>query len=224
VSVGDDVVVIFSEAMNKSSAEAAFSLAQAGAGAGAASAVAGSFSWNGASTVMTFDPTADLAAGSGHQVTVGTGAANAAGKPLAAEFTSSFTTMEPPPPPLTVVDVSPGDVAVEVAVGENVVVTFSEAMNRSTAQSAFSLKRVGTTSKLSGAFSWNGAGTVMTFNPGSNLLANTGYNVDVTVAAKDLAGNAMVAPFHSQFATDPVEPLAPLSAPDVFRSFSLPLG
>jgi subtilisin len=224
VPAGQNVVVTFSEAMNKSSAEAAFSLSQADAGAGAASAVAGSFSWNGASTVMTFDPTADLAAGSGHQVTVGTGATNAAGKPLAAEFTSSFTTMEPPPPPLTVAGVSPGDVAVEVAVGENVVVTFSEVMNRSAAQSAFSLKRAGTTSKLSGAFSWNGAGTVMTFNPGSNLLANTGYNVDVTVAAKDLAGNAMVAPFHSQFVTDPVEPLAPLSAPDIFRSFSLPLG
>ena len=162
------------------------------------------FSWNGASTVMTFDPNADLVGGHGYDITVSTGATDAASNPLAAAFASTFTTSEPIPPPPAVSGVSPVDEAAQVSVGENVVVTFSEAMNQSSVKSAFSLQEAGSSSKLSGSYSWNPAGTQLTFNPSANLLANTGYNVAVTTAAKDLAGNAMASAFSSSFATDSI--------------------
>ena len=92
--------------------------------------------------------------------------------------------------------------------GENVVVTFSEAMNKSTAQAAFSLKREGTTSKLGGSFSWDAGATVMTFNPNSNLL-NTDYNVDVTGAARTSPGTHGVPPVPS-VRSDSVGPRCPV--------------
>ena len=83
----------------------------------------------------------------------------------------------------------------------NVVVAFSEPVERNSAQAAFSLRKAGTTVNLGGAFTWNPASTVMTFNPFANLLANTGYSVAVAVSAKDIAGNPMASPAEWSFQT-----------------------
>ena len=176
VAVGASLSVTFSEAMNQTSAQNAF---------GITPSVAGSFSWNGAGTVMTFNPNADLDEDTQYSASVGTGATDLAGNNLNSAANWSFTTVDGgDTPPPSVNSTSPANGAVDVAVGSNVSVTFSEAMNQASAQAAFEI-----TPATAGAFSWNGAGTTMTFNPSADLDDDTLYSVSVATSATDLAGN-----------------------------------
>jgi hypothetical protein len=87
VPTSTGVTVTFGEPMDRSSAQAAFSLRRTGDGA----PVAGAFSWNGSK--MTFRPSAPLDQGTGYTARVGTGAVDAAGNGLAAEAVSGFQTV-----------------------------------------------------------------------------------------------------------------------------------
>ncbi|MBU1356074.1 MAG: Ig-like domain-containing protein [Candidatus Edwardsbacteria bacterium] len=83
VSVNKSIIVRFSEVMDTASARAAFSITPA---------ATGNFSWTGDS-IMTFALAETLAFRRQFQVTVGTGAQDLAGNPLAATWNSSFTTV-----------------------------------------------------------------------------------------------------------------------------------
>jgi len=72
-------------------------------------------------------------------------------------------------------------------------VDFSEAMNKTSVQSAFSTSPVTT-----GSFSWNGNN--MTYTPGSKLNFNTIYNVAIGSGARDLSGNVLSS-YNWQFIT-----------------------
>ena len=87
VAAGTNVSVTFSEGMDAGSTQAAFSLVRSSDGA----AVSGTFAWGG--ETMTFDPTSNLAAGATYTARVGTGAKDAAGNPLPAETTWTFTVL-----------------------------------------------------------------------------------------------------------------------------------
>ena len=195
VAVDKNVVVSFSEAMNKTTAQSAFSLTRQGT----ATKLSGVFTWNAAGTQMTFNPSANLGANTVYEIKVSAAAKDLAGNALGSPFASSFRSDATG---AGVTGVDPADGGTDVAVDKNVVVSFSEAMNKTTAQSAFSLTRQGTATKLSGVFTWNAAGTQMTFNPSANLGANTVYEIKVSAAAKDLAGNALGSPFASSFRSD----------------------
>lgn len=71
-----------------------------------------------------------------------------------------------------------------VAIGSNISATFSEAMNTSSAESAFSISPT-----VSGTFSW--ANNTMTFDPSANLAYGAGYTVTIAGTAKDLPGNGL---------------------------------
>ena len=199
VAVDRNVVVTFSEAMNRSATQGAFGLRKQGS----TTKLGGAFTWNSASTVMTFNPTSNLLANTVYEIAVTTAAKDLAGNPLASPFASSFRS-DATGPTVTLID--PADGGSDVAVDKNVVVTFSEPMTRVATQGAFGLRKQGSTTKLGGAFTWNSASTVMTFNPSANLLANTVYEIAVTTAAKDLAGNPLASPFASSFRTDATGP------------------
>ena len=88
VSITTTISATFSEAMNEASAQDAFSI----------NGVAGTFSW--AEDTMTFTPSASLAYSTTYTATIGTGAQDLAGNPMASAYTWSFTTeLEPTPPP-----------------------------------------------------------------------------------------------------------------------------
>ncbi len=89
----------------------------------------------------------------------------------------------------------------DVSVKTNVSVTFSEEMNTTAAQSAFSLKTVPGWMPVSGTFSW--AGNTMYFVPSSDLRASTVYQANVSASATDIShpGNGLAAPFTWQFTT-----------------------
>ena len=94
--------------------------------------------------------------------------------------------------PPTIVSYSPS--GTDVAVYTNISVSFSEPMNKSSAQNAFSISP-----NVSGSFSW--AGNQMIFNPSSNLSYETTYTITISTTAQDLAGNNLQSPYTWQFTT-----------------------
>lgn len=110
--------------------------------------------------------------------------------------------------------VAPAAGATDVSTSTPIATTFSEAMNRASAQAAFSLAPA-----AAGAFSWNSAGTTMTFTPGAPLAASSTYTATVAASATDLAGNPLPGPTTWSFTTAAVTPppsvasVSPISGP-----------
>lgn len=168
-------------------------------------AVAGTVSYNAGMNMAIFTPTAPLNVSTGYTVTVTTGVGDVAGNPLAAQFTSAFTTAAVPDATApTVTGVTPTNGATGVSVSSAVTVTFSEAMDPTTINgTTITLRNTVTSAAVSGTLSHNSATNVATFTPASGLTAGTGYTVTVTTGVRDLAGNAMAAQFTSAFTTAP---------------------
>jgi hypothetical protein len=191
VSRGALTIAYFNEAMDKPSAEAAFSLKRTSDGA----PVSGSFGWYGPG-VLLFKPDADLAAGTQYTASVSTAAKDLAGNPLAAAKTWQFTTAIPP----VVNSVSPADGATNISRSALTIVYFSKAMDKAATQAAFSLKRTSDGAPVSGSFGWYGPG-VLLFKPDADLAAGTQYTASVSTAAKDSAGNPLQVAKTWQFTT-----------------------
>lgn len=102
----------------------------------------------------------------------------------------------------TVIDTTPPFVVSDAPEGSGVgtapaiTITFSEPMDEASVVQAFSM-----TPAMNGNFTWNTAGTVLTFTPARPLVPGTAYGVTISTAAKDLAGNAMTAPKTFVFTT-----------------------
>jgi hypothetical protein len=109
--------------------------------------------------------------------------------------------------PPTVVSVSPADGAMGVRANTNLVVTFSEPMDRVSTQAAYQSADIPTSGVT---FSWNSASTVLTINPNTDLRYADGDNLDVaaqtfaaaiTDTAEDRAGNQLASDFDWRFRT-----------------------
>ena len=190
VAVTNAVSVTFSEQMETTATEGAFSLDAGG------TPVAGSCTWSG--TTMTFTPDADLAYETDYAITVTTDAEDTSGNGLADAFSSAFTTaagVDTTAP--EIIDVSPADGAGAVPVTTDVSVTFSEAMDTDSTEAAFSLEVDG--AAVSGSFSWSGS--TMTFAPDGALADETVHDVAVTTAASDISGNSLEQGFSASFTT-----------------------
>jgi subtilisin len=85
--------------------------------------------------------------------------------------------------------VSPADGATAVTTGSAVSVTFSEPMDKASAQAAFSLTRASDGAAIAGSFSWSGS--TLTFRPAAALAEGTDYRATVGPGARDLAGNEL---------------------------------
>ncbi|MFH1231523.1 MAG: Ig-like domain-containing protein [Planctomycetota bacterium] len=188
VSVSTNITVTFSEPMSQTTAQGAFSISPS---------VSGAFSWS--TNSMTFDPTGNLAYSTPYTCTVSTAAKDLAGNSIAIQYQWSFTTAAPDTTPPTVLSVSPSNNSIDVSVSTNISVTFSEAMNQSTAQGAFSISP-----SVSGAFSWTG--NIMTFDPTGNLTYSTLYTCTISNAATDLAGNNIASQYQWSFTTSALSP------------------
>ena len=107
----------------------------------------------------------------------------------------------------TIVSVTPANNATGVRADTNIVITFSEPMERVATQAAYQ-----STDLPSGAvaFSWNAESTVLTINPSTDLAYATGGNLSVaarafalsvTTTAEDDAGNRLASDFNWSFRT-----------------------
>ena len=179
VSPNSVAYAIFNKAMDKPSAEGAFSLKRTSDGA----AVSGSFGWYG--NALIFDPNADLAAGTQYTASISTAAKDLAGNPLPVAKTWRFTTTSPP----SITGVYPADGATGVSPNSVAYAIFNKAMDKPSAEGAFSLKRTSDGAAVSGSFGWYG--NALIFDPNADLAAGTQYTASISTAAKDLAGNPL---------------------------------
>ena len=176
ISRTGSVTVRFDQQMDHRSVEDAFSLLRAGNGA----RVAGAFSWQG--DELRFTPSAPLRATTSYTATVGAGATSATGAHLATPTRWTFTTT---PQPL-ISFVYPPSGSSGVAPGAAVVVGFDTAMDKASAQAAFSLRRTSNGAPVSGTFGWYG--NALIFKPAADLAAGVAYTARETNAARNLAG------------------------------------
>lgn len=119
---------------------------------------------------------------------------------------SAQTNIEP-----DVIAVAPSHDQDTVAVGSAITVTFSEPMNQSTVEAAFS-----TTPARTGTFSWDASGEVVTFTPSSDWPGFWQIEVLIADSAEDLGGATLRGGFRTLFHTaagpppDPPSPVGPL--------------
>jgi hypothetical protein len=160
-------------------------------------------------TTATFTPTAILAASTAYTATLTNKIKDVAGNALATAYTWNFTTaavLDTTPP--TVTTTLPAANAVGVDAHATLVATFSEAMDPLTLTASTFTMAQGTTPVL-GALTFGLAGTTATFTPTNALASNTLYTATVTSGAKDVAGNALAAPFTWTFTTALVDTTPP---------------
>src|SRR6202166_27359 len=189
VPVNTTISATFSEAMNAATINGAtFTLTGPGT-----TPVAGTVTYAG--TTATFTPTALLANSTLFTAAITTGAKDAAGVPLAANFVWTFTTAAPP----TVVSTVPANGATAVAVNTTISATFSEAMNAATINgTTFTVTGPGAT-PVAGTVTY--AGSTATFTPTSLLANSTLFTATITTGAKDPAGVPLAANFVWTFTT-----------------------
>jgi hypothetical protein len=181
VANNTSIAITFSEAMNQAATAMAITTSPA-------VACMGGWTWNMAGTTATCVPTADLPSNTLYSVNVSTGARDLAGNTMAAAFASSFTTgVAPDRTPPTIVSVAPAANTTGVIRTATIAVTFSEAMDLASSQSAFS---VTTPAGVTGTFTWTNANKTMTFRPAASFAYGDVVKFQVSNAAKDSAGNA----------------------------------
>ncbi len=197
VALNSSITATFSEAMNPATiSTATFTLFNG------ASPVSGAVSYVG--VVATFDPTNDLNGDTTYTATITASAADLAGNTLVTDYIWTFTTGSAPETvPPRVISTDPVDDATGVDVAANISATFSEAMNPHTITAAnFTVQQLDT--RINGTVTYSGL--TATFNPSSDLPANTTFSATITTEAKDLAGNPLVQNYVWNFATSlPIE-------------------
>ena len=208
VAVNTKVGATFSEAMNPSSlAGATFLLKESVSN----NAVAGGLALS--ATTILFTPAANLTPATAYTATIkgaSGGASDVAGNVLAADYVWSWTTAAAPSGdtvPPTVLGSNPLDAATGVCTNKTVNVTFSEAMDPSSVNTASFSLAVTAGASVVGLVSYDPITHIASFNPTGNLIGtpSTSYTATLKSGAsgvKDLAGNAMVADQFVRFSTN----------------------
>jgi hypothetical protein len=192
VAVNESITAIFSENMAPESFDGNTFLVSDGS-----ANISGSISVNGASVVFT--PDADLLADTVYTVTIGTGAMDLAGNPLADNYVWTFTTgqnLDIDPPEIT--GHSPLADELDVPVNSSITVVFSEPIDAATVTSSTFLLSDGV-DNIQGTIS--ASGQTATFTPTASMQWETGYTATVTSGVQDLSGNALTADYTWSFTT-----------------------
>jgi len=141
--------------------------------------VEGSGEWVNTS-IYVFRPSRGFTPGTTYHATVAAGLSDTTGGVLQEDFSWSFTIQAP-----YVLSTDPVDGARGVALNRPITVTFSQPMDRSSTQAAFSIEP-----NVPGRFSWSANDTVLTFIPEGLLELDTGYRIRVSTSARAAAGDA----------------------------------
>ncbi len=202
VAVGSDVTATFNEALAAASVTtSSVTLAPTGGGAAVPAAV----SLGSGGTVITLNPTADLAAGTQYTATLSTAVEDVAGNNIPATINWSFTTAQSTPgdtTPPSVTNRTPAPGATGVAMGADVTATFSEALAPGTVSSGTaSVAPAAGGAALPAAVTLGAGGTTITVNPAADLAADTLYEVTLGTGITDVAGNALPTPVTWTFRT-----------------------
>jgi hypothetical protein len=183
-SIASAISISFSEEMNTTAVESAFSISPA---------KTGTFSWSG--NTLTFTPASNLSYETEYDITISTGAKDLMGNTLELAYNWQFTTeieVDITAPTVSHVSLSGEDVEVT----NKITITFSEAMNHTSVEDAITISP----SVEILDYSWSGNSLTISF--ATDLEPGTEYTVTVGTDAQDEAGNALAEPFTEQFSTE----------------------
>lgn len=214
VATSTQLVLTFSEPMDADSVQVDLQPALA----------LGTPAWSHQGSVLSLQPTEALRENATYTVTVD--GEDVAGNPLTGSRSFAFTTEGPAPDTTApaVLATSPSQASIGNARNPVLEVVFSEPMNKTSVQAAFVI--TAPAGFNSGSFTWNEAGTVMTYALPSNLPYGADVAWQVSTNARDAAGNALVATVTRGFRvirqgniTVSFDPMTSgsVSAPDYYR-------
>lgn len=199
--------VVFSEPMNTIMTEAAIQVD------GAAPL---SFNWLSNNTLVEVT-VAPFPYSTSHTLSVSTTATDAAGNPLSAAYSATFTT-EPQPAvdiiPPEVIYTNPQDGELGVPLAASVYIVFSEPMNTASVE-ALGVVTIDQGASIA-AYVWTHGDTVMELQL-MGVAQGTLYTVTVTTGAEDVAGNPMTVDFILQYTT--FAPGADTTRPEIWYTF-----
>jgi len=197
---GNPVVInaTFTKAMNPATINTTTFTLTSGTGS-----VAGAVTYVPATNVATFTPSAALASNTTFTAMITTGAQDQFGNSLTANFTWSFTTSPPCPPPTVTVVTPPNGSAATCPNSAVITATFSTAMNPTTINmTTFTLTGSGGAS-IGGAVAYVASTNVATFTPSGALSPSTLYTATITTGATSTSGTGLAANFVWSFTTSP---------------------
>jgi N-acetylneuraminic acid mutarotase len=182
-----NVVVNFDLDMDPTATSAAYSINPNVAGTAAVSG-----------KVLTWTHPAKLAFSTQYSVTIAGTAKSAAGDAMNTPHTFSFTTAadNSTPIPPKIASTNPTDQATGVPVDAKITIVFDKKMDAAATEVAIS-----STPALTGAFSWDGSGSTVTWTPAAPLAYDTKHTVTVAAGAKSSDGAALGTPFSFSFTT-----------------------
>ena len=202
IAVNSDATVTFSEPMNPSTIDSTnITLAPTAGGP----AIAAIVTYDAGTNTATLNPAADLANNTSYTLTITTGVKDVAGNALAANSTSTFTTVVDTTPP-TVISRTP-TAATGVPDTTNVTFTFSENMApltiNGTTVTLYLTVDGPVTGLVPGLVTYDAITRTATLNPSASLAPSKNYTATVTTGATDTAGNPLTGTFSFTFTTAP---------------------
>lgn len=180
VSIDSSVTVTFSEAMDPASVNQQ------------------TFTVSGIQGVVTYEPTSKTAmfthppmsTNSTHTVTITSGVKDQAGNSMVSAYTWTFVTSSSTDTVAPAVT-SRTPMAQNVPLNSAITAVFSEPMDISTVNEAFTVRETITAAPVAGSTEYIGG--ALTFKPSLDLKGNTAYTANIATTASDLAGNRLSA-------------------------------
>lgn len=183
VTLNTNISLTFSELMNQTSVEQAFTISPS---------TSGTFYWFDKN--LTFQPDALLIDETEYTIRVNSTCTDVVGNRLDGnkntisegspddDYLWSFTTIEITPPKIS--SVSPVNLAQDVLINVDVQIIFSEPMNKTSVELAFSISPA-----VLGYTIWSSGDSILTFSPETNFNGSTLYTLNITTTAMDRVGN-----------------------------------
>lgn len=156
------------------------------------------FTVSGVQGVVTYEPTSKTAmfthppmsTNSTYTVTITKGVKDQAGNSMGSAYTWTFVTSSSTDTVAPAV-ISVAPMALNVPVNSAITAAFSEPMDISTVNSAFTVRETITAASVAGSTEYIGG--AVTFTPSVVLKGNTAYTANIATTASDLAGNRLSA-------------------------------
>ncbi|UCE37743.1 MAG: Ig-like domain-containing protein [Thermoplasmata archaeon] len=186
VAVNTTITISFDGPMNQASVQSAFSILPD---------VGGSSSWIG--NQLVFRPNSDLDYSTTYNVTIGTGATDITGNPLESAISWEFTTVsDPSTVNVQILSTVPEDASTNVDVETRITIYFTEAMDKTSVDKAFSISP-----SIDGMFAKEGKSII--FIPDSNLQYGTKYVITIySNATSEIGGRKLDKNYNIEFITE----------------------
>ncbi len=169
-------------------------------------------------STFTFKPAAPLAADTVYRVALAGTIRDADGAPVEAPAAFAVRTVKAP----AVVRFRPLDGAKQIEYGANLSVRFTQPMNRSATEKAFSATRAG--KAIAGALRWAEGDTVLILDPSSALPAGATIQLNVAKSARSASGAPIDAAIGATFKTIPKPAPRPVVPAPVASRTTVPVS